>query len=650
MPTISINRAALLETLGFNAKGLTEDEKDKEFDQLCFDFGIELDEITSEKAMKAKEHGATEADNVDASSDEIIYRIEIGANRYDLLCFEGLARALRIFQGKVKDLPNYTAVPAKDAASQVTVTVTKDAANGPRPYIVAAVLRGVTFTQASLDSFIDLQDRLHQNICRKRSLVAIGTHDLDKMAKAPSGGYAITYDYELAHVDGKPSDKFRFSHLGASLDSPMHVDDMLRSFVEPAGHHLAPYVPLIRTAANADDATRRFPVVRDTACVISLPPVINSERSKITLDTRDILVECTATDLTKAIIVLNTMLCMFSEYCADAPYTCEQVTVTYESPVPGSPVVRDTESLVHTYPDFALRPFRTTVAYINSRVGIDIDAAEACMHLQRMGLQAEHLGDGHLAVSAPATRSDILHECDIMEDVAVSFGINNIPPPAAPPTATAGSEQPLNQLSDLVRRELAFNGLTEALTFSLVSAAENSTHLCPGPVSEEERQRLLADTVILDNPATREFEVVRTSLLPGLFKTIACSSHQNLPIKLFEVSDVVLKDASMEVGAVNRRLVAGAVCSQEASFEEVHGILDRVMAMLDVKFAKKGDEASGYYVLADDDPAFLPGQCAKVMYKGQKIGQLGVLHPQVNVNFGISYPLSAFQFNLEHFV
>lgn len=61
-----------------------------------------------------------------------------------------------------------------------------------RPFAVAAVLRNITFTKDSYDSFIDLQDKLHQNICRKRTLVAIGTHDLDTIsgpfyynAKAP---------------------------------------------------------------------------------------------------------------------------------------------------------------------------------------------------------------------------------------------------------------------------------------------------------------------------------------------------------------------------------------------------------------------------------------------------------------------------------
>ena len=47
-----------------------------------------------------------------------------------------------------------------------------------RPFVVAAVLRGVRLDAARYASLIDLQEKLHQNLCRQRSLVAIGTHDL----------------------------------------------------------------------------------------------------------------------------------------------------------------------------------------------------------------------------------------------------------------------------------------------------------------------------------------------------------------------------------------------------------------------------------------------------------------------------------------
>lgn len=61
-----------------------------------------------------------------------------------------------------------------------------------RPFVVAAVLRGVTFDGARYDSFIELQDRLHQNLCRKRTLVAIGTHDLDTLT--PPFTYEVCFE------------------------------------------------------------------------------------------------------------------------------------------------------------------------------------------------------------------------------------------------------------------------------------------------------------------------------------------------------------------------------------------------------------------------------------------------------------------------
>lgn len=50
-----------------------------------------------------------------------------------------------------------------------------------RPHIVGAVLRNVSLTEDAFRSFLDLQDKLHHNLCRKRRLVAIGTHDLDSV-------------------------------------------------------------------------------------------------------------------------------------------------------------------------------------------------------------------------------------------------------------------------------------------------------------------------------------------------------------------------------------------------------------------------------------------------------------------------------------
>ncbi|KAF2539427.1 hypothetical protein F2Q68_00022678 [Brassica cretica] len=131
---------------------------------------------TTEKAIIRKEKHIEEEAGKD---EETIYKIDIPANRYDLLCLEGIAQALRIFNKK-QEIPAYRLSDVgKD--SMLRMNVRSDQTSQIRPFVVCAVLRGVTFDEARYNSFIDLQDKLHQNICRRRSLVAIGTHDLDTL-------------------------------------------------------------------------------------------------------------------------------------------------------------------------------------------------------------------------------------------------------------------------------------------------------------------------------------------------------------------------------------------------------------------------------------------------------------------------------------
>jgi phenylalanyl-tRNA synthetase beta chain len=78
--------------------------------------------------------------------------------------------------------------------------------------------------------------------------------------------------------------------------------------------HLGKYLHIIRDSPG-------YPVFYDSGHnVLSLPPIINSDLTKIALDTTDVFVECTATDQTKLDIVINTMVAMFSIYCSE-PFT-----------------------------------------------------------------------------------------------------------------------------------------------------------------------------------------------------------------------------------------------------------------------------------------------------------------------------------------
>ncbi|KAJ3417317.1 hypothetical protein HDV05_005773 [Chytridiales sp. JEL 0842] len=570
----------------------------EEFEELCFDFGIELEEETSEKEMAAKEMGAEKAAGL---SSRLLYRIDIPANRYDLLCPEGIVRALKVYLGSMKP-PTYKVVKPAGPMEKLTVSA---ATNPIRPFVVAAILRNVTFTQNNYESFIDLQDKLHNNLCRKRTLVAIGTHDLDTV-KGP-------FTYEALAPE-----HIKFVPLNQTKE--MNARELM-TFYE-ADRKLSKFLHIIRDSPV-------YPVIYDSKrTVMSLPPIINGDHSKIKLTTKNVFIECTATDLTKANVVLNTVVTMFSEYCSE-PFTVEPVEVI------------DAKSNSVVYPDLTPRVFKTDSKYLNSRIGIDLPEDRIIELLTKMGLTSKPNSEGGLDIHAPPTRSDILHACDVAEDLAIGYGYNNIVK-TMPKANTIGKSFSLNKLSDQVRREIALVGYSEVLALTLCSHDENFAFL---------RRKDDGNTAVkLANPKTIEFQVVRTTLLPGLLKTVASNKNMPLPIKIFEVSDVVFKNESIERCAYNQRNVAVMYSNIKTSgFELIHGVLDRIMMMLAVEHVEVG-QPNGYYIKESENPTFFPGRRADVYYQNKLVGTFGIIHPEVLQHYEFQYPSSALELNLEPFV
>ncbi|KAL1242451.1 Phenylalanine--tRNA ligase beta subunit [Trichinella spiralis] len=181
MPTITIKRRLFEDYFG--------DIKDEELDELLFRFGLELDEVTTEVF----------SDGSGKNVEEVVLKIEIPANRYDLLCWEGLIRALLIFY-KSCEHPKYMIASSK-MKSTIQLRVTKEVET-IRPYVVAA-------------------EKLHQNICRKRQLVAIGTHDLDKV-KGPFV-YSAKSPHELCFKPLNETEKFTAMQIMKHYEKDPHI-------------------------------------------------------------------------------------------------------------------------------------------------------------------------------------------------------------------------------------------------------------------------------------------------------------------------------------------------------------------------------------------------------------------------------------------
>ncbi|NP_001408309.1 phenylalanine--tRNA ligase beta subunit isoform 4 [Mus musculus] len=527
MPTVSVKRDLLFQALG-------RTYTDEEFDELCFEFGLELDEITSEKQIISKEQGHGKAQG---ASDVVLYKIDVPANRYDLLCLEGLARGLQVFKE------------------------------------------------------------------RKRALVAIGTHDLDTL----SGPFTYTAK-RPSDIKFKPLNKTK-EYTACELMNIYKTDNHLKHYL-----HIIESKPL-------------YPVIYDSnGVVLSMPPIINGNHSKITVNTRNIFIECTGTDFTKAKIVLDIIVTMFSEHCENQ-FTVEAVEVV-------SPNGKSS-----TFPELPYRKEMVRADLINKKVGIRETPANLAKLLTRMCLKSEVIGDGNqIEVEIPPTRADVIHACDIVEDAAIAYGYNNIQM-TLPKTYTIANQFPLNKLTELLRLDMAAAGFTEALTFALCSQEDIADKLGLDISATK--------AVHISNPKTAEFQVARTTLLPGLLKTIAANRKMPLPLKLFEISDVVVKDSGKDVGAKNYRHLCAVYYNKTPGFEIIHGLLDRIMQLLDVP---PGEESGGYMIKASAGSAFFPGRCAEIFVGGQSIGKLGVLHPDVITKFELTMPCSSLEINIEPFL
>merc|ERR1712025_360148 len=196
-----------------------------------------------------------------------------------------------------------------------------------------------------------------------------------------------------------------------------------------------------------------------------------------------------------------------------------------------------------TYPKLPYRTETISPAKVNKSIGIDLTAEKISTLLTKMCLPAEIKGT-QLTVSIPPTRADVLHPADIYEDVAIAHGYNNIVK-TIPKTLTVAKQLPINKLTDQLREATAQAGFTEALTFSLCSRDDVASKMRKGIKN--------IPAVHISNPKTLEFQIARTSLLQGLLKTVQANRGMALPLKLFEISDVVIKDSGAEVGSRNER-------------------------------------------------------------------------------------------------
>jgi phenylalanyl-tRNA synthetase beta chain len=491
--------------------------------------------------------------------------VELFPDRPDLYSPEGVARAMRGFLGIEEGLPAYDVRP-----SGITFAVDPGLAD-IRPYLGSAVIRNVNLDEEAIESLMGLQEALHWAVGRGRGKVAIGVHDLD----------AVTPPFRYI---ASPRDR---SFVPLDFEQEMTMEEIL------ADH------PKGRDYAHLVEKFQRFPLIVDAEDrVLSFPPIINGELTRVTTGTKNILLDCTGTDR-RAVMTAVNIICTA---LAEAGATIESVTVEGEE----MPSLAPAERVV-------------SLAECTSLLGLSLTAGEMAGLLRRMRFGAEPDGDGKVRVLVPCYRADILHDWDIFEDVAIAYGFENFDA-ALPATTTVAREHPINAVAGAVRSVMTGLGYLEVIPFTLTNErvlyANMQREPSPG-------------TLRVLHPISEEQTVVRTDLLPLVMEMLQANKHRELPQRLYATGDVV-------VDCVTSQKVAAASIHPAADFSEAYAAADVLCRELSLS----------YTVRESADPAFLDGRRGDIIVDGKIVGVFGEIHPAVLNAFELEHPVAAFALDL----
>ena len=506
------------------------------------DLGIDMekDELIDTLPMMS-------SDIEDYDDEEI--KVEFFPNRPDNLSVEGVARSFKGFIGQEIGFPEY-----KLEDSGEYVEVDEDVAK-IRPFIGFAKIDNVDFTGDKLKYIMDFQENLHWVIGRDRKKVAIGIHNAD-VVNAPFK-YIAT-----------PKDANAFVPL--EKDFEMTPDEILTQHDKGVD-----YAHLIQ---DFD----KYPLILDKDDnVLSMPPIINGELTKIKEDTKNIIVDVTGTDERAVNQALNIICCSFAEVGGQIK--------TME--------VRYSDKTIKT-PDLTPQEMNVHVDTANSLIGgTKLTAEDIKELLFKARFDAEINNDNEVKAIIPAYRVDILHEVDVVENIAVQYHINSVEA-KLPEINTVAYENNWFKAESTIREVMIGLGFQEVMSLMLTN---EEAHY-------EKMNQPEENHVQVARPITIDRTMIRTSLINSLMEFLEDNKHEDLPQKIFEIGDVLYLDESKENKTRSSKKLAALICHSTANFTEIKSVMTSVLSNL------------GYTMEITDseNKTFIEGRVADVTGESQK--------------------------------
>jgi len=501
--------------------------------------------------------------------------VEFFPNRPDLYCVEGIARAMKAFFGLKPGMPKYE-VNDSNIDMEIDPSVVE-----VRPFLVCGIVRDMKLTDDTVKSLMDMQEKLHLTVGRKRKKVSVGVHDLDKVR--PPFTYKAVKPESVSFVPLASTEKMTLKEILERHEKGKEYASIL-------------------------DGHPQYPVILDKeGSVLSFPPIINGTLTQVTNETKNLFLDVTGTDYGTISVTLN----IISTALAERGCRLESVVMRYPKRAPFR-----TPSLLSKKK--ALDP-----KYACKLIGKELSVKEIIECLHRMMYEAKQVDD-RIEVGIPAFRADVLHEVDLVEDVAIGHSYHKLTG-TLPKAMTFGRELAGEFRFERARQVMIGLGYHEMMSFALTNRKKQFENM--GEKSGK--------AVELQNPVTEDQTIVRVSLLPSLLELLKINKHHEHPHKIFEAGEVA-------VDTGNERHLSAVFIHARANFTEAKSLSEAVMREMGLE---------GLYLEKPcTKPFLIKGRSATVVLEkgGRELGIFGELHPKVITAFELSHPVGMFEFNLEN--
>ena len=536
---------------------------------------------------------------VEGSNEESI-EIEVFPDRPDLLSHETMARAARAFLDGDIQQPT---IETKDSGITLDVDSSLESV---RPIIMAAIVRGVkngnTVNEKDqfIQSLMDHQEKLHLSLGRRRKFSSIGVHDLSTLSPP----------FRVVTVPGSHS----FTPL--AMNEKMSIDTILSEHTKGIEY------------AHLMDNLEVYPVILDSNDeILSFPPIINGEHTTVSESTTDFFIDVTGWN-ERAVEACLLLVCLS---LAERGGTIEQVQVI------------GYDGQVRMTPNMESKEHRVSDQLINTILGITMESEDIAAAIQRMGgdlvtsravtdgvNKAERwadleVGEREHVIEMPRWRSDIMHPIDIVEDIAIGYGYENMPNILSSVHLDA-IPLPSAHLHRRVRESLRSLNLQE--TQSLTLSNERVQFI-------NTRWNKLAETTELANPITIDHTMMRQRILPSLLQLLAANRHHELPQRVYEIGTVVLDSH-------NGTRAAWACAEVGGGFSAAKGFAQAFLRDIGANLEEVVWEATTL-----EEGPWLSGRGAKILVSGEEVGQIGEIDPVVASEFGLRVPIQAGDFDID---